>query len=567
MAIKQEIYDVIIIGGGGAGLTAALNLAGNDLDIAVLSKTHPLKSHTAAAQGGINAPLGNMGEDKVEWFIYDTVKSSDYLADQDSVEVLCKNANQAVLNLEKLGVAFNKTDEGKIYQRQYGGQTLDFGQGDLARRSCGVADKTGSSIMERLFAKATSLGVNMIDNIFAEQLVIENGQIQGVLCWDLASSSLRFFGTNYIVIASGGFAGLYKTNTAANSCTGDGLALALKAGLALQDMEFIQFHPTTLALNGLLISEVARAEGGYLTNNKNERFMEQYAPNLKDLASRDVVARAIFSEIANGNGCGAEQDYVHLNVGHLGKEKLLKFLPNLYETCLNFLNIDPLKDPIPVKPSAHYTMGGIPTDSNAKVEGVKGLYAIGETASASVHGANRLGCNSLLEIIVFGKVAADHIKTNFERGNIAELDIQKYIDAFNNNLKGSEENIARQRELLASLMESNLGLVREESTMQQALDALEKIKPGALKEQSDPNHMVEFLEFKNLLEIAKIVTKSAIARKESRGAHYREDYSDRDDKNYLYHTLCDNRLELVNKDVRKITSDLAGRLKPLQRSY
>ncbi|MBT5828192.1 MAG: FAD-binding protein [Alphaproteobacteria bacterium] len=567
MNIKQEFYDVVILGSGGAGLTAAINLIKNKYKILVISKNSTTKSHTAAAQGGINAPLGNMGSDNVDWFIYDTVKSSDYLADHDAVETLCKNANEAINELAAFGVNFNQNELGEIYQREYGGQTTEFGCGENAKRACGVGDKTGESIVAKLYLEAKNLGVKFAENIFAHKLITDDNKAEAIIAYNLEKDEHIIYNTSNVIIATGGYAGLYRSNTAANICTGDGIAIAYQAGLPVKDMEFIQFHPTSLAENSLLISEVARAEGGYLTNVKGERFMENYAPKLKDLASRDVVSRAIFSELKENRGCGANRDYVNLNIAHLGKEKIQKYLPNLIKTCENFLALDPTKDPIPVKPSAHYTMGGIATDKNGLVEGFKGIYAIGEAACASVHGANRLGCNSLLEIIVFGKVAALDLHHNFCKTEKVAKKYQRNIVEFETELKNCKNNLVELRSKLGLIMDEKAGIVRDEKTLRSGLTEIRELEQEHETDFKALNQVVDFIELKNLLLLAKLTFKGAIARRESRGAHFRSDFKVRNDIKFLQHSIQYLDQEIKFAPIRVTKSHLAEKLKPGKRNY
>ena len=566
--------DVVIIGAGGAGLRAALELADAKYNIAIISKVPVLKSHTIAAQGGINAPLGNYGADQADWFIYDTVKASDYLADQDAVEILCNEAEQVINDLAALAVPFTKDEQGQIYQRKYGGQTVNFGAA-LARRACGVGDQTGAEIMLKLHqAVLAKQNIKIYAEHFAIELLTDAQQISGVLIWDFASGKIKIFKTKYIIIASGGFAGLYKTNTAAQICTGDGLSLALRSGAMLKDMEFVQFHPTALSSNGVLISEAARGEGAYLTNNLGEKFMEQYAPKYRDLASRDVIARAIFNELKEGRGCGEAADHVHLNIAHLGKEIIDKYLSNLVSNSKLFAKIDPYQEPIPVRPAAHYTMGGIATDKNSRVIGLSGLYAIGEAACTSVHGANRLGCNSLLELMVFGKQAALAIKEDFKANDLVvqhEVSLKKFHDNFR-EIK-SLADIAELKSALGKILEDYVGVVRDEASLQQAL--VEYNKLSAEIEQltiSDTNlkhnnELLALLELKNLNQLARIVIESALARQESRGAHYRSDHPQRDDQKFMQHSIYSDAVGLDFAEVRKITGRLAAKLKPEARKY
>ena len=533
---KTKIFDVLIIGSGGAGLTAAINLP-DEYEVAIISKTHPLSSQTVSAQGGINAPLQK--DDKIDWFIFDIIKGGEYLGDRDSIEIMCKNAASSILDLQRKGVPFALDEEGNITQRKYGGQTLNYGKGELAQRACSVGDRTGKSISQILYNLAKEKDIEFFSSSFALNLIIEQDQAKAVLVWDYAAKEIVLYKTQHIIIATGGVGAIYNNSSSENICTGDGNALALKAGLELQDIEFIQYHPTGLYYNGFLISEAARSEGGFLENSKGERFMEKYSPNLKDLDCRDIVARAIHQEIKIGNGCGEKKDFIYLNITHLSKEKIQEKLPTLYDTVTKF-NIDPTKDKIPVKPTAHYTMGGVPTNKFSEVlkgeQVIENLYAIGEAASSSVHGANRLGCNSLLEIVVFGKVAAERIKENKKEKNIYQEN-QKYIESliaeFQENIGEGNTNVTALREALGGIMDDYAGVIKDQKSLEKALDKLTKLtnKISSTKEENLQN----LLELKNLISQAFVILKSSLARKESRGSHFRQDFSSKSDV-YLQHS-------------------------------
>lgn len=591
MFFEEEYYDVIVIGAGGAGLVSALNLSKSNLKTAVLSKVFPTRSHTVSAKGGINAPLGNVTKDNPEWLMYDTIKGGDWLSDHDSVEILCNRAKSAIINLEHLGVPFTRDKNGKIYQRVYGGQTTNFGKGELAHRACSAADRTGHAILQNLYQSALQKGVNFYNEIFVLDLIIINQKIKGVIAWDFNQARLVFFKSNFIVIATGGFGQLYHTNTSSSICTGDGNAMALRAGVMLQDMEFIQFHPTGIYNLGILITEAARSEGGYLINNLGKRFMTDYAPKYKELASRDIISRAMINEVSHGRGVGENKDHIYLDISHLGKTKLLQFLPAIYETCKTFLGIDITKDPIPVSPSVHYTMGGIPTNKYGEVSyqkvKISGLYAIGETASASIHGANRLGCNSLLELVVYGEIVSERIANQYKKENdtiddSSEIDllINQKLESFYSNFSEHNDNtkdIDRYRKELVLIMEKNIGVIRSEESLIKAKLELEKIslEINKLTIKNKTLHenpiLIELLELKNLILQAKVVTEMSLWRTESRGSHFRSDFKERNDSKFLKHSLCgiDPSGKLYNSynPIRKLDSYLSKKFHPQKRTY
>jgi succinate dehydrogenase / fumarate reductase flavoprotein subunit len=548
-------YDIVIVGAGGAGLMAALKARKHGFSVAVISKVHPTKSHTVAAQGGINAALGNVEDDDWRWHMYDTIKGSDWLADQDAVEYMCSNAAKAVLGLAQLGVNFSRNSDGSLYQRLYGGQSTKFGKGKLAFRACAANDQTGSAIINTLYKNVVESGVDFFNHNFVYELLFKEDSCVGVASWDMEKGKINVFSCNQVIIATGGYGQVYKTTTAANICTGDGNSLCALAGIPLQDMEFVQFHPTAIPEIGVLITEAARAEGGYLVNGLGERFMEKYSPKFKDLACRDVVARAIATEISEGRGAGNKKNHVWLDLTHLSKEKLANRLPNLIEIAEQFANCDPSKDLIPVAPAAHYTMGGIP----ANIDGVVklGLMAIGEAACVSVHGANRLGCNSLLDIIVFAESAVNHcakiLKPNQPKPDIKHrsyalfdlMDEKGDIDSF------------EVREKLQLIMQSSVGMFRNKQVLESGLRkllALAKLK-YVISDKSLVwnNQLLASLETKFLLVQAIITTYAALKREESRGAHSRTDFKERNDKNWLKHSLVkidkDYNLEYSTKDV------------------
>jgi len=556
MTIARRKFDTLVIGAGGGGLRAALQLAEADAQVAVVSKVFPTRSHTVAAQGGINAALANVLPDNWHWHMYDTIKGSDYLGDQDAIEYMCRAASHLVIELEHAGVPFSRMENGSIYQRPFGGQSQDFG-GKQAARTCAAADRTGHAILHTLYQQNIRAKTHFFDEFFAIDLIKdEEGVILGALVVSIETGEPLIIEAKTTLLATGGAGQLFRTNTNAHINTGDGLAMALRAGIPLQDMEFFQFHPTGIAGKGMLISEAARGEGGYLTNKSGERFMERYAPNAKDLASRDVVSRAIFIEVQEGRGCGPNGDYVHLNINHLGEEVLDKRLPAICDSIRTFLNIEPAKDAVPIYPTAHYTMGGIPTNKQGQVvvpvehgeEPIPGLYAVGECACVSVHGANRLGGNSLLDIVVFGRAAGNDIiqylaEHRYHRP-INENDVdQAMIHLARWDKKGDGISVAELRADLQAAMEKYCGVFRTEEILQQGMDTVLEIQKRLddviLQDHSKifNTARIEAFELENLIDIAVATVSSALARKESRGAHSRVDYPDRDDKHWLKHSL------------------------------
>jgi succinate dehydrogenase flavoprotein subunit len=558
MTLATRKFDTLILGSGGAGLRAALQLADNDARVAVVSKVFPTRSHTVAAQGGVNASLANVSADNWHWHMYDTIKGSDYLGDQDAIEYMCRAASHLVYELEHYGVPFSRLDNGKIYQRPFGGQSQKFGEGGQATRTCAAADRTGHAILHSLYQENIRAKTNFFDEYFAIDLISDaEGNALGALVMEIATGEPLLIEAKTTLIATGGCGQVFRTSTNATINTGDGMAMALRAGIPLQDMEFFQFHPTGIAGKGILITEGARGEGGYLVNKDGERFMERYAPTAKDLASRDVVSRAIATEVREGRGCGPKADHVMLRLDHLGVDIVAKRLPGIRDICKTFLNLDPVDTPIPVFPTAHYVMGGIPTNRFGEVvvqsgdeaeRIVSGLYAIGEAACVSVHGANRLGGNSLLDILVFGRAAANRVGGFLKKSRYHRPLCQDSVDRAMQRLrrwdkKGDGESVEVLRSDLKLVMERHCGVFRNEEIIQEGINKLKAIRdrlPGVrLKDNSKIFNYarIEALELENLVDISMSVMMSAQARKESRGAHSRMDYPDRDDENWMEHSL------------------------------
>jgi len=552
--IIDHEYDVIVVGAGGSGLRAAVGLSESGLKTACISKVFPTRSHTSAAQGGISAALGNVGEDDWRWHMYDTVKGSDWLGDQDCIEYLCKEAPGAVIELDHYGVPFSRTKDGKIYQRAFGGMTKNYGN-EPVQRTCAAADRTGHAILHTLYGQALKQKTEFFIEYFALDLLMKNGECKGVLAWNLNEGTIHRFRSHITILATGGYGKIYYSATAAHSCTGDGNGMALRAGLPLQDMEFVQFHPTGLYGIGCLISEAVRGEGGFLLNSKGERFMEKYAPKAKDLASRDVVSRSIAIEINEGRGIGNNKDHVHLHINHIDPKIIEKRLPGISESVETFVGRDVTKEPIPVVPTVHYNMGGIPTNYKTEVitlnggdKTVSGLMAIGEAACVSVHGANRLGSNSLIDLIVFGKAAAKRatelIKKNTPHEEISKSETDKSLDRFDKLRNGGGSNKTSELRLsMQRTMQLKCAVFRTEKTLKQGIEEIKKpfigmqsisVKDKSLIFNTD---LMETLEFDNLIRQAMTTMESAYFRKESRGAHAREDYPKRDDSNYMKHTL------------------------------
>ena len=557
MKLTTRKFDALIIGAGGAGLRAALQLSNADARVAVVSKVFPTRSHTVAAQGGVNAALANVLPDSWHWHMFDTIKGSDYLGDQDAIEYMCRAAPKVVYELEHFGVPFSRLDDGGIYQRAFGGQSQNFGK-EQAARTCAAADRTGHAILHSLYQQNLRARTHFFDEYFAIDLIKDaEGYVLGVVAFEILSGEPIVIEAKTTLIATGGAGQIFRTNTNALSNTGDGMAMALRAGVPLEDMEFVQFHPTGIAGRGMLITEGVRGEGGFLINGEGERFMERYAPQAKDLASRDVVSRAIAIEVREGRGCGKNRDHVLLDMRHLGTDTIMKKLPGIREMSITFLGVDPIEKPIPVFPTCHYSMGGIPTNRDGQVvvpvkdtpeDPVPGLYAAGETACVSVHGANRLGGNSLLDILVFGRAAANHILDFLKENRYHRPLPQASVDQALARLarwerKGDGEAVEPLRRELRKVMEDHCGVFRTAEVMQEGVDKLrvlrERIANAVIRDHSQTFNTarIEAMELENLMDCAMATMCSALGREESRGAHSRVDFPERDDERWLKHSL------------------------------
>ena len=585
---SEQQFDVVIIGGGGSGLRASLEISKSGLNVAVISKVFPTRSHTVAAQGGITCAIASADpNDDWRWHMFDTVKGSDYIGDQDAIEYMCSEGPETVFELEHMGLPFSRFENGRIYQRPFGGQSKEYGEGGQAARTCAAADRTGHALLHTLYQANLKTGTNFLNEWFAVDIIKnDSGLVSGVSCFDMETGEISIIKCNAIVLATGGAGQVYEQNTTSLICTGDGLGMVLRKDLPLQDMEMWQFHPTGLYGNGSLMTEGCRGEGGYLINSEGKRFMPDYAPKAKDLASRDVVSRCIVQEILAGRGCGDKKDHVLLKIDHLGEEAITKKLPEIREISMTFANVDPIENPIPVVPTCHYMMGGIPTNVNGQVitqdnDGndsiVNGLYSIGEAANVSVHGANRLGGNSLLDLVVFGRAAGKHINEELSETSSPEVSNTNIEESLETLIRIQEtkngENVFDLRSEMQNIMQNYFGVYRNEDLMKEGTKKLQDVKERSknihLRDKSNQfnSERVEVLEYLNLLDIANATAYSALERKESRGAHAREDFPDRDDENWLCHSLFFKNKNKVSKRAVNLKPKNVETFKPKPRVY
>ena len=555
--VIEHLYDVVVVGAGGSGLRCAYECAKNGLKTAVVTKLFPTRSHTVAAQGGINAALGNITKDDWRWHAYDTIKGSDWLGDQDAIQYMCKKAPESVIELENMGMPFSRTDEGKIYQRAFGGQSLDFGKGGQAYRCAAVADRTGHSMLHTLYGNSLKYNnISFFIEYFALDLLRSKNdpnKISGISAFCMEDGTLHKFKTKHTVLATGGYGRIYQSATAAHACTGDGNAMVLRAGFPLMDSEFIQFHPTGVYGAGCLLTEGCRGEGGYLLNSDGERFMTRYAPSAQDLASRDVVSRSMTQEILENRGCGKDNDHIHLQLSHLSPDILNERLPGIMETSRIFAGVDITKDPIPVLPTVHYNMGGIPTNYKGEVilnknrDIVEGLYSVGEAACVSVHGANRLGANSLLDLVVFGKSTGETIikKSNIEHTDLHEPDFHSSIKVISDMCQPNTEEIysfpSSIREDMQKAMQKYASVYKDKNLLTKGYEIIKSLNLKKIQTTEKSlvwnTDLIEALELRNMLSLAYITIGASIFREESRGSHFRNDFPDRNDEEWMYHTL------------------------------
>jgi len=580
MKVIRHSFDGVIVGAGGAGLRAAIEAAPH-MKLAVITKLYPTRSHTGAAQGGMSAALANVEEDNWNWHAFDTVKGSDYLADQPAVDILCKEAIDSVVELEHWGLPFSRLENGKIAQRRFGGHTIKEGEAP-AFRACYAADRTGHMILQTLYQKCVSMGVTFFDEFQVLDIKIDDGVCKGVVAYEVATGDIHIFEARAVTFATGGFGKIYKVSSNAHSLTGDGPGILYQKGIPLEDMEFYQFHPTGIYRLGILLSEAARGEGGILRNKDGERFMERYAPSIKDLAPRDMVSRAIATEISEGNGAGPNNDFVYLDLTHLGAETIKQKLPDITDFVRTYVKIEPIDEPIPVQPTAHYAMGGIPTDVNARVLSdangtiLPGVYSAGESACVSVHGANRLGTNSLLDIVVFGKRAGqsmvDYVSSTkpMSLSDNAAEDLTNKIEKLMEKNHSLEFSVPRIREELQDSMEENAKIFRTEESLQKQTEILTDLRDRyrnvtiSDKGKVFNTELLEAIELEYLLDMSDTTVASALHRKESRGAHSRVDHVERDDKNWLKHSFAFKNGDSVKLDYKDVE---LGNYEPKERKY